>query len=218
MSIASAHFARARAEREAAAAAAAPVSARTPGTQAEKMLTLLAMHRAALKGIQSRVAKIAKKGEYLPEYTAYIDGVLAADGGSQDDVVTTIMLWRLDTGDFPSALEIAAYALRYDLAMPEYISRNLPTTVVEEIADAALASPGEDFADPLTTILDLTADRDMPDEVRAKAHKALGLIYKEANPVKAVEHLETALSLDAHCGVKTELARLKKALAAEAGS
>jgi hypothetical protein len=218
MSIASAHFARVRAEREAEAAAAAPALAGIPGTQAEKMLALLAMHRAALKGIQSRVAKIAKKGEYLPEYAAYVDGVLAADGGAQDDVVTTVMLWRLDTGDYAGALEIAAYAVRHGLAMPEYITRDLPTTVVEEIADAALATPGEDFAEPLNTILDLTAECDMPDEVRAKAHKALGLIDKDSDPAKAAEHLETALSLDAKCGVKTELARLKKALAAEAGS
>jgi len=218
MSIASKHFARARAEREAAAAAAAPTSAATPGTQAEKMLALLAMHRAALKGFQSRTAKIAKKGEFLPEYTAYIDGVLAADGGVQDDVVTTIMLWRLDTGDYAGALEIATYALRHELAMPDYISRDLPTTVVEEIADAALTTPGEEFTEPLTTVLDLTSERDMPDEVRAKANKALGLIYKETAPALAIEHLEAALALDAKCGVKTELNRLKKALAAEAGS
>lgn len=218
MTRASDHFARVRSEREAKAAGfpAKPGAAPAPGTLATRMAALLAMHRMALKAIKSRVAKIAEKAKFLPDYAAYVDGVLAAGTGAQDDVVVTAMLWRLDTGDFAGALEIAAYALRHDLAMPDYIARDLPTTVVEEIAEAVLAEialtdAGEIDPEPIRTALDLTSGRDMPDEVRAKAFKALGMILKDGDPAAALEAFDAALRLDAGCGVKTEAAKLRKA-------
>lgn len=203
MTFASQHRDRTRARKEAAATAACPAPARIKGTLAERMLSTLNLHRAALKAIQSRQAKIAKKREFLPEYDAYIAGVLEADGGAQDDVATTIMLWKLDAGDFDGALNIADYAIRHALAMPDYISRDVPTTLIEEIADAAL---------------ELTADCDMVDEVRAKGEKALGLSLKSSDPEAAIDAMESALALDPKCGVKTELNRLRKSLAAETGS
>lgn len=213
MSLARAHMHRVLAARESQAASditAAPVQ----GTLAERMQAQLAMHAAALKSLKSRTAKIEAKRDYLPDYAAYVEGVIAADGGAQDPVITTIMLWRLDVGDWPGALEIAAYAIDHALAMPESFSRDVPTTLVEEIADfaLALAAPSADMADPLQTALELTGEADMPDEVRAKAHKALGLIFEGTDPERAVVHLETALSLDAKSGVKTALSRTKKAL------
>ena len=218
MTFASDHFSHVKAHKEAArSASSAP--RRMAGTEAERMFAQLALHRAALKAIKSRAAKIAQKREFLPQYAAYVDGVLEADGGAQDDVVTTVMLWRLDVGDFDGALEIADYALRHDLAMPDYISRDAATTLVEEIADAALADPRAAFVDPLETALLLTEDRDMVDEVRAKAEKALGLALKDSDPDKAIAEMEAALALDPKCGVKTELNRLKKAQpASETGS
>ncbi len=39
--------------------------------------------------------------------------VLADGRGAQDDIVMTVMLWRLDAGDIAGALEIAPYALKY---------------------------------------------------------------------------------------------------------
>lgn len=216
MSLARAHMQRTVAARESQAAAPSPEGVALPGSLAEKMAALLAMHCATLKGLKSRTAKIEAKRDMLPDYAAYIDGVIAADGGAQDAVVPTVMLWRLDVADWPGALEIAAYALRHELAMPERFSRDLPTTLLEEIADFALAlpSPSEDLIDPLQTALELTGEADMPDEVRAKAHKALGLILKDSDPERAVTHLESALSLDPKCGVKTELSRTRKSLEA----
>lgn len=217
MSIARAHFQRTVAARESQAVTKEPTGAATPaaaGTLAERMQAQLAMHAAALKSLKSRTAKIEAKRDYLPDYAAYVEGVIAADGGAQDPVITTIMLWRLDVGDWPGALEIAAYAIDHGLAMPESFSRDVPTTLVEEIADfaLALAQPSADMAEPLQTALELTGESDMPDEVRAKAHKALGLIFEATDPERAVTHLEAALSLDAKSGVKTALSRTKKAL------
>lgn len=47
-----------------------------------------------------------------------MNGVLEQGKGAQDDILMTVMLWRLDTGDIAGALEIARYALKYGLTMP----------------------------------------------------------------------------------------------------
>lgn len=39
-----------------------------------------------------------------------MNGVLEQGKGAQDDILMTVMLWRLDTGDIAGALEIARYA------------------------------------------------------------------------------------------------------------
>lgn len=146
--------------------------------------------------------------------------MLAADTGGQDAVLTRIMLWRLDIADWDGALAIAAYGLRHGLGMPDGFSRDLPATLLEEIADAALglAAPDPALAGPLDTALALTAEADMPDEIRAKAHKALGQIQAKdpAEAEQAMAHLEAALTLDPKSGVKTLLAQLKKAMDAPA--
>lgn len=225
MSIARAHFQRTLAEKQAGGKAPAAGTAAS-GSMAERMAALLAMHKATLKNYQSVAKKIEAKRGFLPEYRPYVAGVLAADSGGQDDVLATLMLWCLDVGAWPAALEIAAYGIRHGLAMPEGLKRDLPTTLVEEIADSALVLCGAQdaagagaLAGPIQDALELTGESDMPDEVRAKAHKALGLIFKDTAPARAVEHLETALTLDPKSGVKTELTRLRKALdATQAGS
>jgi len=213
-SLARAHFQRTLAARQAGAGAtAAPVPAGGV-SMADRMLALLRMHQVQLKAIQSRTAKIAAKRDWIDQYTPYVEGVLSADAGGQDEVVVTMMVWRLDIEDWPRALEIAAYALRHELVMPERFSRDLATTVLEEIADAALARPAPDpaLAEPLDAALELVADHDMPDEVRAKAHRALGLIAADTDPARALDHFESALAYDPKVGVKVQLTRLRKAL------
>lgn len=53
----------------------------------ELQLMQLAEHRRTLKGIQSIERKIDAKRTMLPIYTPWIDGLLAADRGGQDDVL-----------------------------------------------------------------------------------------------------------------------------------
>ncbi|MBL1816444.1 hypothetical protein ELE25_28820, partial [Klebsiella pneumoniae] len=75
------------------------------------MLMQLAEDRRRLKGVQSTVKKAQIKVELLPKYTAWADGVLAAGGAQQDDVLMFLMVWRIDAGDFAGGLQIAAHAL-----------------------------------------------------------------------------------------------------------
>ena len=213
-SLARKHFERTMAAAQSTAAAATGEAAL--GSTYDTMLARLRTHKAALKQIQSIKAKIEAKRGFLPDYDAYCEGVLASDAGVQDDVLMTVMVWRLDAGLYAEALDIAAYALRHGLAMPDGFSRGAATAIVEEIADAALDSPA--LAEFIRQAVDLTAECDMPDEVRAKANKALGLAVKETDPAAAIGYLRAALELDPKCGVKTELGRLEKAAAKADGT
>ncbi|MGT3584617.1 phage terminase small subunit, partial [Escherichia coli] len=131
----------------------------------------------------------------------------------QDDILMTVMLWRLDTGDIAGALEIARYALKYGLTMPGKHRRTPPYMFTEEVALAAMrAHAAGESVDTrlLTETLELTATADMPDEVRAKLHKITGLFLRDAGDAAgALAHLQRATQLDCQAGVKKEIERLE---------
>lgn len=209
---AQAHF-----ERVSAAKAAASVEGRTMAgaSRYELMLAKLASDRRRLKAIQSVKQKIAVKAELLPEYAEYVAGALEGGRGAQDDVLVTVMVWRIDTGDYAGALDIARYAAAHGLVLPDQYERTLHAVIAEEFADAALAAfaAGETFdADLLQGVDVLTATADMHDQVRAKLCKALGLALEATRPATALEYLRRALSLNERVGVKKDIARLAQAL------
>jgi hypothetical protein len=86
------------------------------------------------------VKKAQIKVELLPKYTAWADGVLAAGGAQQDDVLMFLMLWRIDAGDFAGGLQIAAHALKHGWVPQALGRRNVQTVVAEELADQAEAA------------------------------------------------------------------------------
>ena len=205
---------------------------RAGGSQFERYMMLLQEHRLRLKQIQSGEAKGEYKRHALHEFAAYIDGVMSADAGGQDEVVTTVMLWAIDAGLYVPALSLAAYVIRHGLLMPDRFSRTTGCVVAEEIADAALLAQSTGLAFDsyvLSEALALTAEQDMPDEVRAKLHLALGRdvlrsATDEAPPTAwaleaCVASLKRAIELHSSCGGKKDLERaerlLKKQTAAE---
>ena len=111
----------------------------TVGTAYELQLAQLHQHRLCLKDMHSVEKKIEAKGAMLPEYDAYVDGVLKARPGTQDDVIATVMVWHIDAGNYARALEIAEYALESGIKPPDQYNRNLPTIVQDEVAEAILA-------------------------------------------------------------------------------
>ncbi|HGV7944120.1 TPA: phage terminase small subunit, partial [Escherichia coli] len=148
----------------------------------EQMLVKLAADQRTLKAIYSKELKAAKKRELLPFWLPWVNGVLEQGKGAQDDILMTVMLWRLDTGDIAGALEIARYALKYGLTMPGKHRRTPPYMFTEEVALAAMrAHAAGESVDTrlLTETLALTATADMPDEVRAKLHKITGLFLRD---------------------------------------
>lgn len=218
------HFQRVTAAQASASAAdGEPIDA----SAYELMLAKLAEDKRRLKEIQSVERKIEVKRKLLPDYEPWVEGVLEAGRGGQDAVLMTVMVWKIDTGDFAGALHIAAYALRYGLVLPDQYKRDVPTLVAEEIAEQALAahSAGGDF--DLGVLADAqhqTEAHDMPDEVRAKLAKAMGLFLARAagEPPHtggaygylegALEHLRRAVQLHDRVGVKKDIERLERAM------
>lgn len=184
-------------------------------SQYELMLLKLAEDKRRLKQVQSMEAKADVKRELLPDYQPWVDGVLSAGAGAQDAVLMTVMLWKIDAGDYTDALRIADYALRHNLAMPDQYQRPAACTVVEEIADAAKRARDGKAPFDLSVLLrcqEITTDCDMPDQVRAKLHKEIGLLQAETDPASALQNLQRAMQLHGQVGVKKDVERLQRQL------
>lgn len=200
-----------------AAAQSDPGESLAGNTAYELMLAKLDADRRRLKDIQSIERKIEVKREILPEYENWINGVLDAGRGGQDDVLVTVMVWHLDVGSFDEALRIGHYVLQHDLVLPDQYQRNVATVLVDEVADTALAQQKAGKPFPLQVLLEierLTASHDMHDEARAKLHKALGAaLYDRGDLPEARRHYTRAVELNDKIGVKRLLTEIDAALA-----
>lgn len=194
------------------------------------ILLQLQEDRARLKGIQSVVRKIDLKRELLPRYDAWVSGILEAGDGVQDEVLATVMVWRIDVGDYAGALPLAAHVLRHGFALPDQFERQPAVLIAEEIADAAIAAIADDrefSAEILNEVALLTQPHDMPDQVRAKVHKALGLELasrldklaengvagaRRAGAVAALAEFKQAFALNPKAGVVKDIQALEREL------
>lgn len=197
-----------------------------------------------LTEIQSIERKIELKRELLPQYREWIDGVLAADSGAEDVILGYAMIWAIDIGDYAYALPLIDYMLDHDLPLPERFDRTAPTLIVEEIAEAALKLLGSAkletvdddklaaFAtEPpiLPHVVAIAEAHDMPDQVKAKAFKAMGLVAERAALLRtadadgpaggksamfeiSAQNYRRALALDEKVGVKKRIEKIDRAL------
>ena len=211
------HFERVSASQT--AASAAPGESLAGASRYELMLAKLATDRRRLKSFQSIERKVDVKREVLPEYVDYVAGALEGGRGAQDDVLVTVMVWRIDVGDYAGALEIAVYALQHGLTLPDQYDRTLATVIAEEFAESALIAlkvDGKFDVDQLQKVADMTESYDMPDQARAKLYKTLGYSL-QSTPAAALPHLRRALALHDRVGVKKDIDRLEKELAEAVG-
>ncbi|GLK49626.1 hypothetical protein GCM10017620_25990 [Brevundimonas intermedia] len=202
---------------------------------AANTLIMLQEDKRRLKQLQSQERKIELKRELLPNYRDWCNGILASgrgDRGPLDSIFTTILMWTIDVGDYMTALPMAEHVLRYGLEMPAHVKRTPAVFIVEQIAEAAIASYdlADDAAEPfphavLPMVEDLIAavDADMPDEVTAKLQKAIGRAILagadlededdvRVRQAQTLKHYLRAIQLDPRSGVKGDVTRLKKAL------
>lgn len=212
------------------AAEAAPERSMAGATAYEQQLMQLNQDRLRLKQVQSEQGKAELKRLLIPAYAPYIEGVLSAGNGAQDDVLTTIMVWSIDAGDFVSALNIGRYVLKHNLKMPDRFARTTGCLLAEEVANAALKQQkaGEPFDRLVLTLAAyITAEHDMPDQARAKLHLALGKAYlaeldEEAPNAEGLEearaNLARAIDLHSNCGGKKDLERVDRLLKKHAES
>lgn len=216
-----------------AAAAAGPQTSMAGATAYELQLAQLHQHSQQLKQVQSQEAKAELKRRLLPDYTGYIEGVLSAGKGAQDDVLTTLMLWHFDAGDFLGGMRIGAYVLEHGLSMPDKFNRSPACLIAEEPAELALRAmkAGNSFpVEPLVQAAELTAEHDMPDEARAKLHLAIGRAYAfgidkaeltddQAELLESArDHITRAIELHDKCGGKKDLEGVTRLLNKHAGT
>ncbi len=222
-SLARKHF-----EKAAAAKAAGAASAGAPqaGDQYTLMQAALYEARRALKGIKSIKAKADKKRALLPDFMPYIDGVLSAGSGAQDDVLMTVMVWLFDVGELQKGLEVARYAIEHKLTTPDRYARDTAALVAEQVAEEVLLQVREPECDSavLTRIseatIDLTEGADMHDQIRAKLHKAAGYAQRAWHKysgeryhlVASLDHLNSALTYNAKVGVKKDIEQMQREL------
>lgn len=196
----------------------------------EQQLLQLNNDLARLKQIQSKANKITLKQELIQQHLAYVDGILQSRPKVQDIVVTTMLVWCIDIADYNKALEIAAYVLEGNLALPDRFERSPCTLVTEEIANTFLKQLRTEQAVDIQVLYqlerlvnnpDLPPEvRDMPDEVRAKLYLAIGkanlaLITGESEQdadyaTQAKQYLEQALELDDKCRGRQDLNHASK--------
>lgn len=209
------HFQRVSAAQEAEASGDAPMQ----GDAYQLMQAALFEDYRRLKSTQSMERKAEIKREILPKYADYVDGVLQAGRGAQDDVLMRVMLWRIDAGDIAGAVAIARYALQHGLTPPDQFERGTAAIIAEEVADQALRLIEAEDADTpalleqLETVEGLTRDADMHDQVHAKLYKSLGYAQRNAQRLEpARASLARALELNDRAGVKKDLERLERQL------
>lgn len=218
------------AEKEAKAASAANAFGETQGTAYELQLAQLYEFKKRLRDVQSMEGKARMKATMLPEMAPYLDGVLAADAGTQDEVLVTALVWSIDAGEYRRALQLAEYAVRHDLKMPDQYQRTLATALQDEFADAVLSGAlvGDEAMDIAGRVLQLTDALDSHDQAKAKLYKAGGYALlgktttngadlKSVNLdacQKALPLLRQAMALHAGIGVKKDIERLEQRLKA----
>lgn len=216
------------------AAKAAPPGDEVKGSAYELMLAQLYEHRRTLKTIQSIERKIDAKRAFLPVYDDYLQGALAGGQGGEDKVLTSVMVWHLDVGNFERGLELGAYALQHKLALPDQYNRDIATLLIDETSTAALAGKllGQEALLVLGQVFALTDSYDAPDQARAKLHKAIGyaLMGKTATtdpditalPLAiadlAMVNLARAHELFDKVGVKKDMERLERRIKAPPGT
>lgn len=194
----------------------------TARTAHEQILHRLRMDQSALRKVQSDQAKAAMKRQLLPNYEGWVEGTLAGGSGRQDEVITTLMVWAVDAGDYSLAVRIGRYAVSHNLLMPDRFNRTPATVLVDEICDPILVQVKADDSTDITPYLavlddveEITANSDMPDVVRAKLCKARAFALRSGSAEEqetALSLLRQALTLDAGAGVKKEIDRLARAV------
>ncbi|WP_086874011.1 phage terminase small subunit [Kosakonia pseudosacchari] len=192
----------------------------TARTAHEQILHRLRMDQSALRKVQSDQAKAAMKRQLLPNYEGWIEGTLTGGSGRQDEVITTLMVWAVDAGDYTLAVRIGRYVVSHNLLMPDRFNRTPATVLVDEICDPILVQvKADDSTDitPYLAVLDdveaITTNSDMPDVVRAKLCKARAFALRSGTAEEqetALSLLRKALTLDAGAGVKKEIERLAR--------
>ncbi len=177
-------------------------------------LAQLSQHKRQLKTVESHTEKAKLKAKLLPEYDNYINGILAADKGGQDNVLINMLVWNIDAGNVEQSFKLANYAIKHKLVMPEGFKSSVAGFFVEAscellLKDAVLIAEKSDF---IKNLFEQFKDADMYDQVKAKLYRLLGESLEKSTPEDALLQFKTALIFDDNVGVKGRIKVLEKQL------
>lgn len=191
----------------------------------ELQLLQLNQDRSRLKNMQSDQLRVEFKKQQISQYLPYIQGILAVKPNVQDDIISEMMVWAIDIGDFDFALELAEYVLSANIKLPDRFGRSEACFITEAISEQVLKQlKTDDFDVHLLLMLQrleqlindekLSVEvRDMPDEAKAKLYLALGRTSLKLQYYQdAKDYLQQAIDLHEHCGGKTDLNNALKQL------
>ena len=190
-------------------------------TEWERMYHRFRHDKKRLGDIQGTTRKIELKRELLPSYQGWIGGIMNSNSGRPDEIFITCVIWYIDTGQVEEALPLIEYALLHKMPVPDQYKRTPAALIVEEICNPALNALKVGDPCPLTPELlsrlgAMTQEEDMPDQVRSKLHKLIGLLLMkgdEEQQKRALENLTQATRLNPDAGVKKEIDALRRAAA-----
>ncbi|KAF0092733.1 MAG: phage P2 small terminase subunit gpM-like protein [Hyphomonadaceae bacterium] len=167
-----------------------------------------------ISALASQELKSVEKAVRAPKYDVHIDAAIAA----------------MDEND--RALQMGEYVIKFGLQMPPKFERTPQAFITESLADLAINAQVTKIEFPLPPLQkceQVMEGLDMPDQTRAKLHKALGYGFQNladkiekkevetevaggliAAKQEALRHFQRAFELDKFIGIKKEIERLQR--------
>lgn len=197
------------------------------GSEYQLLLGVLAEHKRKLSTISSIEAKAVYKAQAVQQFDGWIDGVLQSGTGEPDEILSTMLTWNADAGNYQRALDIAAYSIKHELAMPDEFNRNIAEFLMDvfsEKAEKSKLGTIEEAKVWLGEVIELTQGLDCLDQPKAKILKmhAFALIGKLGNSefspegldvheaATALNELKRAFELNSKVGVKKDIEKLER--------
>lgn len=171
---------------------------------------------ARLNKIPSKMERKEIKRLSVPEYDEYIQPLLVSGKtGKNNDVFAWVLVWCVDAGLLDQAIKMLAVALDNELTAPRlFTSRKLPEIVVEDISViVGNHQTPEIFKDYLFQLEDLTKQTSLPDYIRSKLYRALGLAVMNQSAHDAAKWFEKSVEYNPKGGAKALLKTCRKLMA-----
>lgn len=189
------------------------------GADYEIVNAQLKRHLSVLEPIDDVAERVKLKKVWLPDYVEWLNEYLAKGENYQNEVLSRICFWLIDTGDMPNAFKFCQLAIEQQQIKPEGFKRDLTTALVETIHDwCEVQFKAEQSAEPFLTdtcLLCLSGEWIVIEiVVLSKLYRLRGLVAEKANDYKtAVEMYEHCMAVNPEKhGVKTRLQAVKAKL------
>lgn len=176
--------------------------------------------------IRSRSARNARKQTLIPHYLDHLTSVisrgrLAMESGDHfavgkpDWVLSTLCIWCFDAEDYRHGLPLFEYVVEMKIPSPDRFKSSMIEIIVRTLSEAVIRRNKHSktmASEPVSivhTILELTDDADMADEVRANLYRAYALLNQDHSPELALNYYRKAIAVNPSLGIKRVIKRLE---------